>query len=220
MAALAVPLNPAANRAGGRFGGPVLVADRYHVPVRGEADSGEVSRILRSVDAGEPVDLSALLPLVYDQLRRIAQQQIEGERKGHTLQATALVHEAYLKLLGDEHLAWSSKAHFYKAAADAMRRILIDHARARGAQKRGGKFRRVAASLEELVSDQDPGEFLAVDEAVSRLKEVEPRAGSVAHLRLYAGLSIADVAEALSVPLRTVERDWAFARAWLYERLR
>lgn len=209
------------DRTRGRFGGPVFVAldDRYHVPVGGEADSREVSRVLQAAEAGEPVDVSALLPLVYDQLRRIAQQQMEGERKGHTLQATALVHEVYLRLLGDEQLSWSSKAHFYKAAADAMRRILIDHARARGAKKRGGRHKRVAANLTELISDENPAEFLAVDEAVSRLKVEEPRAGSIAHLRLYAGLSVAEVAEALEVPLRTVERDWAFARTWLYERL-
>ncbi|MHC4953331.1 MAG: ECF-type sigma factor [Planctomycetota bacterium] len=185
-----------------------------------DADSREVSRILRAAEAREPVDLSRLLPLVYDQLRRMAQLQMAGERKHHTLQATALVHEVYLKLIGDENLAWASKARFYGAAADAMRRILIDHARARGAQKRGGKHKRVAASLEELVSNENPEEFLAVDDAVSRLREEEPRAGSIAHLRLYAGLSVAETAGVLDIPVRTVERDWAFARTWLYQRLK
>jgi RNA polymerase sigma factor (TIGR02999 family) len=183
------------------------------------ADSREVSRMLRAAEAGEPVDMGALLPLVYDQLRRMAAQQMGRERHEHTLQATALVHEAYLRLAGHQRFSWKSKAHFYGAAAEAMRRVLIDHARTKGRQKRGGSHQRVAVSLADLVADADPDQFLAVDEAVCRLKEVAPRAGSIAHLRLYTGLSVAEAAEALGVTVRTVERDWAYARTWLFERL-
>ena len=183
-------------------------------------DSREVSRLLRAAESGEPVDMTALLPLVYEQLRRMAARQMAGERKEHTLQATALVHEAYLRLAGDNRLSWKSKAHFYGAAAEAMRRVLIDYARSKGRRKRGGDHQRVAVSMADLVTNADPEEFLAVDEAVCRLKEVAPRAGSIAHLRLYTGLSVAETAEALGIPVRTVERDWAYARTWLFEKLR
>jgi len=184
------------------------------------ADEPTLDAMLAGAEAGQPVDVDALLPLVYDKLRRIAQQQMNNERRGHTLQATALVHEAFLRLAGRDGLTWKSKAHFYRAAADSMRRILIDHARSRGAEKRGGAYKRAAVSLAELVSDADPEEFLAVDEAVSRLGEREPRVGSVVKLRLFAGLGLAETAEALGIPLRTVERDWAYARTWLYTQLK
>lgn len=179
-------------------------------------DSREVSRILHA----EKVDFAALLPLVYDHLRAIAARQMAGERKDHTLEPTALVHEAYLRLVGREPLAWSSKSHFYAAAADAMRRILVDHARARKSVKRGGGRRREPTSLADLVAQDDPAAFLAVDEAILRLEEMDPRAGSIVRLRLYAGLEITEVAEALGLPQRTVERDWAYARTWLFEKLK
>ncbi len=132
--------------------------------------TGEAARLLHALEAGEEVDLSALMPIVYAQLRGIAQHQMGGERREHTLQATALVHEAYLRLVGDGRLSWKSKGHFYAAAAEAMRRILVDHARARATNKRGGGRPRVAMSLAELVTEADPAEFLAAAEAVSRLK--------------------------------------------------
>jgi len=180
-------------------------------------ESREVSRILR--EARTPEDLKDLLPLVYGHLHRIAARRMAGERRDHTLQPTALVHEAYLRLLGSEPLAWSSKAHFYAAAAEAMRRILVEHARARGRVKRGGGRGRVTADLADLVTQDDPTTFLAVDEAIRRLEEADARAGSVVRLRLYAGLALPEIAEALGVPLRTVERDWTYARSFLYERL-
>ena len=183
-------------------------------------DADEIGRLLAAAERGEDVDMGALLPLVYGQLRRIAQQQMNSERSGHTLQATALVHEAYLRILQDGGRTWKSKAHFYRAAAQSMRRILIDHARTAAREKRGGGCKREAISLADLVSDRPPEEFLAVDEAICRFQEAEPRAGSVAQLRLFAGLSIAETAEALGLPQRTVERDWSYARTWLHERLR
>jgi RNA polymerase sigma-70 factor (ECF subfamily) len=182
----------------------------------GGEESRELSREMRR--AGGP-DPEALWPIVYDNLRRMAARQMREERGDHTLDATALVHEAYLRLVGREPLEWRTKGHFYAAAAEAMRRILVDHARARGAQKRGGERRRVVVSLAELVQERDPDDLLAVDDALSRLEEMEPRAGSIARLRLFARLSVAETAEALGLPVRTVERDWSFARVWLYEAL-
>ncbi len=182
--------------------------------------SNEVARILRAAEAGEQVDFGALLPLVYQHLHAIARRQMGAERKDHTLQPTALVHEAYLRLVGKEPLAWSSKTHFYATAAQAMRRILVDYARSRATDKRGGGRARVAIDLIDLVAHDDPSDFLAVDEAVSRLEEVDARAGSIVRFRLFAGLSAAETATALGLALRTVERDWAYARSFLYERLR
>jgi len=149
----------------------------------------------------------------------MAAQQMRNERGDHTLDATALVHEAYMRLVGGEPLDWETKRHFYATAAQAMRHILVDHARARATQKRGGDRQRVSMTLADLVQDRDPEDFLAVDDALSRLEEVEPRSGSVARLRLFAGLSVAETSEALGLPLRTVEREWSFARVWLYEAL-
>lgn len=183
------------------------------------SEEASITRILEAAEQGEAVDVAALLPLVYEQLRRMARAQLGGERRGHTLQATALVHEAFLRLAKAGPWSWKSKRHFYGAAADAMRRILIDHARARGAVKRGGGYQRVAVSLADLVANAPPEEFLALDEALSQLTAVDARAGAVARLRLYAGLGVAETAEALQMPLRTAERDWAYARVWLYERL-
>ena len=186
----------------------------------GEPGTDEIGRLLAAAEAGEDVDMGALLPLVYGQLRRIAQQQMNSERRNHTLQATALVHEAYLRIIQGGGRSWKSKSHFYRAAAQSMRRILVDHARGANREKRGGDRKREAISLADLVTNRPPEEFLAVDEAMCRFKEAEPRAGSVAELRLFAGLSLAETAEALGMPLRTVERDWSYARTWLHEALR
>jgi len=183
-------------------------------------DEQDLSRLLQAADRGEQIDLDRLLPLVYGQLRRMAQHQMANERAGHTLQATALVHEAFLRLADGGRLSWQSKAHFYGAAAEAMRRILLDHARSRGRQKRGGSRRRAAVNLAELVSEAPPEDLLAVDEALSQLGEHGPRAGSVARLRLYAGLSVAEAAEALGIAQRTAERDWTYARTWIHDRVR
>ncbi len=187
--------------------------------MRGDPDSREVSRILRTAGEGEPVDMSALLPLVYDKLRAIAARRMEAESAGHTLQATALVNEAYLRLVGDERLDWSSKAHFYAAAADAMRRILIDHARMKGRAERGGSHRRLPLDVLDLATRDNVEEILSVDEAVSRLEETDRRMGAVVKLRFYAGLSEGETAQALGISDRTVQREWALARAWLKRQL-
>ncbi len=178
-----------------------------------------VTCILSDLQAGHGEASDQLLPLVYDQLRAIAQQRMNEERAGHTLQATALVHEAYLRLIGDEHVAWSDRSHFYAAAVEAMRRILIDHARRRGAVKRGGDWRRSAVNVASLALDENLDSFLALDEAIVRLEEQDRKAAQVVRLRFYAGLSIEDTARILEVSPRTVKREWTYARTWLLHHL-
>ena len=156
-----------------------------------------------------------LLPLVYDQLRAAAQNCLRSERPDHTLQATALVHEAYLKLVGPRDVPWQNRAHFYAAAAQAMRRILVDHARAKAAESRGGLDARRAALDPD--SERESAGFLILDETIERLESVDPEAAAVVRLRYFAGLSIEETAQALSVSAPTVKRAWAFARGWLKE---
>jgi RNA polymerase sigma factor (TIGR02999 family) len=180
-----------------------------------------VTRLLREVEAGQPQAAAALLPLVYDQLRELARHRMAEERSGHTLQATALVHEAYLRLVGDRPAGWAGRAHFFHAAAEAMRRILIEHARARGRVKRGGggERQRVPLSVIDLAAENDPGEILDLDEAVCRLEKESPDVAAVVRLRFYAGLTIEETAEALGISPQSVKRDWAYARAWLFHQL-
>lgn len=192
-------------------------------PLPNAANSGDATRLLLSAAAGDKAAADQLLPLVYDQLRRAAQRELSGERPGHTLQATALVHEAYLRLVGEREVPWDGRAHFYKAAAEAMRRILLDHARTRGRLKRGGGRGKVDLEV-GLTIASSPGndqlaDCLAIDEALQRLETRDPRAANVVRLRFYAGLEIAQVAEALGISERTVRNDWAFARAWLAREL-
>jgi RNA polymerase sigma factor (TIGR02999 family) len=181
-----------------------------------ERDPGAVSRILRAAEQGEPLDQEALFSLVYDELKQIAARHMAGERVGHTLQATALVHEAYHRLVASEPLGWANRAHFFFAAAEAMRRILIEHARARGARKRGGDRVRLPVNLADLAAQDDPDTILAVDDAISRLEETDPRAASIVQLRFYAGLDVEETARALSMSERTVRREWSYARVQLF----
>jgi len=185
-----------------------------------EPGPSAVSRIFRAAEAGEPLDQEALFSLVYAELKAIAARQMADERNDHTLQATALVHETYLRLVGRERLVWANRAHFFFSAAEAMRRILVEHARARRRGKRGGGRRREALNLAELSADRNPEEFLAVDDAIRRLEDTDPRAGAVIRLRYFAGLNVDETALALGLPRRTVEREAAYARAWLHEALR
>jgi RNA polymerase sigma factor (TIGR02999 family) len=167
--------------------------------------------------AGDRRAADALLPLVYEQLRAIAQERMSHERPGHTLQATALVHEAYVKLVGAGDIPWSGRAGFFRAASEAMRRILIDHARRRGALKREGPpVRATLHDVADLAAGADSDEILAFDEAFLRLEGEHPQAAAVVRLRFYAGLSVEQTAEALALSPRTVNREWTFARAWLH----
>lgn len=176
----------------------------------------------RPIEPGE-VASSELLVLVYDQLRAIAQQRMNQERAEHTLDATALVHEAYLRLVGSGREQWSGRAHFFAAAAEAMRRILIEHARARAASKRGGRDGRAAKrtplNLIDLASDEDPDKMLMLDEALQRMEREEPEVGAVVRLRFFAGLSGDETARLLGVSASTVDRHWAWARATLFKAL-
>jgi RNA polymerase sigma factor (TIGR02999 family) len=163
---------------------------------------------------------SVLLDAVYKQLRAIAQLRMQAEGAGHTLQATALVHEAFLRISKDRQVPFQNRAHFFATAADAMRRILIDHARAKGAIKRGGEVQRAHLSVVDLAVDYDPFEILALDEALARLEQAEPEVASVVRLRFFAGLSGDETAEALGMSARQVDRVWAYARAWLLREMK
>jgi RNA polymerase sigma factor (TIGR02999 family) len=177
-----------------------------------------VTRLLYDVEQGDPHAANDLLPLVYEQLRSIARRQMADERAGHTLDATALVHEAYLRLMHDRTVGWAGRAQFFCAAAEAMRRILVEHARSRNRLKRGGGIprRRVPLSVLELATEHDPAQILALDDAVRRLEEQSPDLAAVVRLRFFAGLSIEETAEALGMSARSVKRDWSYARAWLF----
>lgn len=190
-----------------------------HHPARTPASPGAVTALLHAAAGGEPRAADELLPLIYAQLRALAQGFMGGERSDHTLQATALVHEAYVRLVQGEHVDWKGRAHFYVAAAEAMRRVLIDHARRRGAVKRGGKAGEVTLNLADLVAGRGLDDLLAVDEALDALHGADPRAADVVRLRFFAGLGVNEIARVLDLAPRTVDREWEFARAWLRRHL-
>ena len=166
--------------------------------------------------AKSDLELTDLLPLVYDELRAIARQRMAQENPGHTLQTTALVHEAYVRLAGGGDARFANRAHFFHAAAEAMRRILTEHARRRGSMKRGGGQRLAPSNVLDLAAAPDSEQILALDDAIRRLEQEMPQAAAVVRLRFYAGLSVDDAAEALGIAPRTVNREWTYARAWLF----
>ncbi|MDF1870726.1 MAG: ECF-type sigma factor [Phycisphaerales bacterium] len=175
--------------------------------------------ITELLNCNDEQSTGVLLEQVYDQLKRIAQTRMSQERSDHTLQATALVHEAYAKLLGNDELSWASRAHFFNAAAQAMRRILIDHARSKNAIKRGGQEKRVPIGLIDLAQSQDPAQIMELEEAMKTLESEDPRAANIVSLRFYAGLSVERTALLLEISERTVVREWTYARARLFELL-
>jgi RNA polymerase sigma factor (TIGR02999 family) len=177
----------------------------------------DVTRILSSIEAGDPHAAEELLPLVYDELRRLAAARLAAEKPGQTLQATALVHEAYLRLVGGEQPRdWDGRRHFFAAAAEAMRRILVDGARHKRSRKAGGGRRRLDLDdVEPALEDGDGDRLLALDEALRRLEAEDPRKAELVKLRFFAGLSAEQAAAALGVSLSTAEKDWAYARSWL-----
>jgi RNA polymerase sigma factor (TIGR02999 family) len=181
----------------------------------------DVTRILAAMEAGDPHAAEQLLPLVYDELRRLAAGRLAKEKPGQTLQATALVHEAYVRLVDvEKDQPWNSRGHFFAAAAEAMRRILIENARRKGRIKHGGGARRVDLEGIELAIDMPADELLTLDEALTRLAENDPKAAELVKLHCFAGLSIEQAAEILGISSRTGYRDWAFAQAWLYREIR
>jgi RNA polymerase sigma factor (TIGR02999 family) len=181
----------------------------------------EVTRILGQIQQGDPSAAGQLLPLVYDELRKLAAQKLAQEKSGQTLQATALVHEAYLRLVDADRVQhWNSRGHFFAAAAEAMRRILIDNARRKGRQKRGGARRqRVDLDSRDVVSQAMPDELLHLDDALAALTAEEPEAGQLVKLRYFAGLSLEQAAELLGLSRTTAYEHWAYARVWLHAEL-
>jgi RNA polymerase sigma factor (TIGR02999 family) len=178
----------------------------------------EVSHILCAMDEGDPHAAEQLLPLVYDELRKLAAQRLAQEKPGQTLQATALVHEAYLRLVaGEPH--WNGRGHFFAAAAQAMRRILVENARCKRRLKRGGGAAREELDESNLVAPAMPDDLVALDEALSQLAVVDPRAAELVNLRYFAGFTIPEAAEVLGVAPRTADFLWAYARAWLLRKI-
>ena len=179
----------------------------------------QVTRLIEAARNGGPSAAAELLPLVYQELRQLAQARMAHERAEHTLQATALVHEAYLRLVGNDEIDWANRAHFFHAAAEAMRRILIEHARAKGGPKRGGGRKKLPLDVVDLAVEADPAQIVALEEAISRLEQDDADAARVVRLRFYAGLSVEEVAKTVGASPRTVKRDWAYARAFLIQAL-
>ena len=188
-------------------------------PVAGAAVS-EVTRILSAIEEGDPQAAEQLLPLVYDELRRLAAAQMAREKPGQTLQATALVHEVYIRLVDvDKAQHWNSRRHFFAAATEAMRRILVERARTRKCSKRGGRRERLSLDDLTVASPQRPDELLALDEALPRLAAVEPQAAELVHFRYFGGQTMSEAANLLGLSLRSTHRLWAYAKAWLLQEL-
>jgi RNA polymerase sigma factor (TIGR02999 family) len=180
----------------------------------------DVTSLLDAAAAGDPKAAADLLPLIYRELRALAAARMAAEAPGQTLQATALVHEAYLRLVGDDPASrWNGRGHFFAAAAEAMRRILVENARRKHGPRRGGGWRRI--DLDEAVAGPagDPGRLLDLDRVLTRLQALDPVAARVVELRYFAGLTVQQAADALGLPLRTAERNWTFARTWLRREL-
>jgi RNA polymerase sigma factor (TIGR02999 family) len=180
----------------------------------------DVTQILNAIEQGDPHAASQLLPLVYDELRRLAAEKLAQEKPGQTLQATALVHEAYLRLVDVEKTQhWNSRGHFFAAAAEAMRRILIDRAREKLSLKRGGNRKRVPLEEVDPPTGTPPEDLLALDEALEQLTRLDPMAGQLVKLRYFAGLSVEQAAKTLNLATATAYRHWTFARAWLHRQV-
>jgi RNA polymerase sigma factor (TIGR02999 family) len=180
----------------------------------------EVTRILSAIEQGAPHAAEQLLPLVYDELRQLAAQKLAQEKPGQTLEATALVHEAYLRLVGPaDERRWDGRGHFFAAAAEAMRRILVDNARRKRATKHGGQIRRVDVNVERLEKPKHDEELLAVDEALVKLGRENPGVAKLVNLRYFAGMTLEETAAALHISVRTAHRHWDYARAWLHHEI-
>ena len=179
----------------------------------------DVTRILNAIERGDAKATDELLPLVYEELRLLAAQKLSHEPPGQTLQATALVHEAYLRLVGDEPRSWGNRGHFFAAAAEAMRRILVERARHRQSVKQGGSLQRVALEDAILSVNEPQDDILALDEALAKLAREDDKLAEVVKLRYFAGLTLGQIAELMGVTRRTIDRHWALGRAWLYQEM-
>jgi RNA polymerase sigma factor (TIGR02999 family) len=176
-----------------------------------------LTQLLHEWQQGDTGALDELTALVYDELRRIAHRYVRQERDGHTLETTALVHEAYVRLVGQQKIEWQNRAHFFAVMAQVMRHILIDHARRRHYAKRGGQLQRVSLDDASMMTPARAAELVALDEALVELAKLDPRKGRVVELRYFGGLSLEETAAILDVSIMTVRRDWRAARAWLYQ---
>jgi RNA polymerase sigma factor (TIGR02999 family) len=194
---------------------PSLTTDSMAPPELAHADREQITDLLLQIRGGSPEAMDRLFQAVYGQLRRIASRQLRGERPGHTLGTTGLIHETYLKLADQNRVQWQDRAHFYRIASQAMRRVLVDYARRYRAQRRGGELQRVTFE-EDAVASERGESLLALDEALERLSARSGRLSQVVECRYFGGLTEAETAEALGVTARTVQRDWAKARGWLY----
>jgi RNA polymerase sigma factor (TIGR02999 family) len=179
----------------------------------------DVTQLLDAAAAGDPKAAAELLPLVYDELRKLAAARLGDEKPGQTLQPTALVHEAYLRLVGGGERAWDSRGHFFAAAAEAMRRIVVESARRKNRLKHGGGHERVEVELADLPTRLPPDDLIALDEALARLEQLDPVKARLVTLRYFAGLTIEQAAEALGISRVTAHRYWTFARAWLHQQM-
>ena len=179
----------------------------------------EITRVLEQLNSGDATQASQLLSLLYDELRQLAASKLKSERPDHTLQATALVHEAWMRIVGDKDQAehnWNSRGHFFGAAAEAMRRILVDHARASQAEKRGGNHNRIELETWNHPAAAQPEKLLDLDEALKKLSKEDPVKAELVKLRFFAGLTIHEAAQALEISTASADRYWAYARAWLH----
>lgn len=184
------------------------------------SNSHQITRLLSEWSGGNRVALEELMPLIYGELRKMARQYMRRQREGHTLQTTELIHEAYLKLARGEDQEWQNRAHFFGVAAQAMRHILVDYARSKQSQKRGGPAaQRITFEESAFVSAGQSDEIIALDEALKRLTELDERKTRVVELKFFGGLKIAEIAEVLEISPKTVKRDWRFARTWLLREL-
>ena len=185
-----------------------------------DPSAADVTTLLNKLADGDQAAAAQLVPLVYDELRRIAAHRLRHERPGHTLEATALVHEAYLKLAGQPNARWQNRAQFFGVASQLMRRILVDYARTQQRIRRGGRQQKVSLDEVLLIAPDRTDELLAVHESLSRLEKLDPRQGRIVELRYFGGLSIDEAAQVLDVSPKTVMRDWKIAKAWLYGELK
>ena len=183
------------------------------------SDTGDISTLLRAWTAGDLAALDKLTPVVYEELRRLARRYMRGERPGHTLQTTALVNEAYLRLVDCERMRWQDRAHFFAVAAQLMRRILVDHARRKLKLKRGGEVPHISLEEAATLSDRPDPHLIALDQAMDAFARIDPRKVRVVELRFFGGLSVEETAEVLAVSPVTVMLEWSSAKAWLYREM-
>ena len=200
---------------------PIIAADSaVYPPIMDQNNGDSITQMLIELTDGNKEVVNQILPHIYDELRKLASSYLRKERSNHTLQPTALVHEAYMKLIDQNRVKWQNRAHFFGIAAQVMRRILMDHARKHQADKRGGEFEKLPIEEEILIVSQDKSaELIALDEALEELAKIDPDKARIVELRYFGGLSIEETAEVMGVSIPTVNRHWKMAKAWLYSQV-